>query len=80
MRALVDRTCTRLTQSTWNTTIDSIIPLPNSADTLPSEEYAIGTRVLALYPDTSCFYWATVQGGGPNTQAHTLRSKVGRFY
>lgn len=66
--------------STWNTTIDSIVPLPTSVDTLPSEDYAVGTRVLALYPDTSCFYWATVQGGGPNAQAHTLRSKVGLFY
>ncbi|WFD18835.1 hypothetical protein MCAP1_001046 [Malassezia caprae] len=61
---------------TWNTTIDSIVPLPTSADTLPSEDYVVGTRVLALYPDTSCFYWATVQGGGPNAQAHSLRSKV----
>ncbi|WFD26187.1 hypothetical protein MNAN1_001164 [Malassezia nana] len=44
-------------------------------DTLPSEDYAVGARVLALYPDTSCFYWATVQGGGPRIQAHTSRSK-----
>ncbi|WFD35032.1 hypothetical protein MCUN1_001878 [Malassezia cuniculi] len=49
----------------WNTTRKSIIPLPTNTDTLPAEPYQPGHRVLALYPDTSCFYGATVKGGGP---------------
>ena len=36
-----------------------------STETLPAETYQPGHRVLALYPDTSCFYGATVHGGGP---------------
>ncbi|WFD32373.1 hypothetical protein MSPP1_003418 [Malassezia sp. CBS 17886] len=50
---------------TWQSSLSSIVPLPISVDTLPTEDYAPGARVLALYPDTSCFYGATVQGGGP---------------
>lgn len=38
-----------------------------SPETLPAETYQPGHRVLALYPDTSCFYGATVKGGGPPT-------------
>ena len=54
-------------------------PLPNSIDTLPATDYPVGARVLALYPDTSCFYWATVQGGGPKLTGKS-RSKVCRVY
>jgi SAGA-associated factor 29 len=51
----------------WNTTLRSIIPLPNpaanpSSSAHPSnlEDYPKGTAVLALYPDTTSFYRATV--------------------
>ncbi|KAG6334082.1 hypothetical protein ID866_5014 [Astraeus odoratus] len=51
----------------YNTTLRSIIPLPdpnappNSA-THPNayQEFAAGSTVMALYPDTSCFYRAEV--------------------
>lgn len=62
--------------STWNTTLDSIAPLPISLDSLPPEDYTPGSRVLALYPDTSCFYFATVKGGGPHLGPGIARSKV----
>ena len=65
-----------LCASTWNTSIDSIVPLPVDLDSLPPAPYAVGTRVLALYPDTSCFYWATIQGGGPAMNGSVPRSKV----
>ncbi|WFD38864.1 uncharacterized protein MJAP1_001828 [Malassezia japonica] len=61
---------------TYNTTIKSIAPLPNSVDSLPPDDYRAGTRVLALYPDTSCFYNATIQGGGPAISKSTPRSKI----
>ncbi|WFD05007.1 hypothetical protein MVES1_000332 [Malassezia vespertilionis] len=60
---------------TWNTTTKSIVPLPNSIESLPHEDYAQGTRVLALYPDTSCFYNATVRGGGPHLQWQATKIK-----
>ncbi|KDN52930.1 hypothetical protein K437DRAFT_253563 [Tilletiaria anomala UBC 951] len=50
---------------TWNTTLKAIVPLPETALTLPARDYSVGHKVLALYPDTSCFYQATVKGGGP---------------
>ena len=59
----------------WNTTRKSIIPLPISTDTLPQEPFQPGQRVLALYPDTSCFYGATVKGGGPPTTGKNKPSK-----
>ncbi|KIK69523.1 hypothetical protein GYMLUDRAFT_186581 [Collybiopsis luxurians FD-317 M1] len=51
----------------YNTTLRSIIPLPdpNAPAGSPSSlsayrEFPIGSSVLALYPDTSCFYRAEV--------------------
>lgn len=44
------------------------MPLPERVETLPKRDYAVGQKVLALYPDTSCFYKATVKGGGPQMQ------------
>lgn len=49
----------------YNTTLKAIVPLPESLQTLPIEDYKMGTQVLGLYPDTSCFYRAVVRGGGP---------------
>lgn len=51
----------------WNTTLRSIIPLPDpsappSSSANPSnlEDYPKGTQVLGLYPETTSFYRATV--------------------
>ncbi|KAF5385639.1 hypothetical protein D9757_005457 [Collybiopsis confluens] len=51
----------------YNTTLRSIIPLPdpNAPAGSPSglsayREFPVGSSVLALYPDTSCFYRAEV--------------------
>jgi len=51
----------------YNTTLRSIIPLPdpNAPPGSPShvgayQEFAAGATVMALYPDTSCFYRAEV--------------------
>lgn len=52
--------------SVYNTTIKSIVPLPDPRDrqrTYPDVEFAPGTPVMALYPDTTSFYRAVVQGG-----------------
>ena len=52
---------------TFLTTIKSIVPLPdpNAPRDSPShpnayEERPVGSKVAAIYPDTSSFYWATV--------------------
>lgn len=48
----------------WSTTIRSIIPLPDkdAPGSHPANyvEYPAGSTVLALYPDTTSFYRATV--------------------
>jgi SGF29 tudor-like domain len=51
----------------YTTTIRSIIPLPDPAAPLGSPahlnaypEFPAGSTVMALYPDTSCFYRAEV--------------------
>ncbi|RDB14800.1 SAGA-associated factor 29 [Hypsizygus marmoreus] len=51
----------------YNTTLRAIIPLPdpNAAPSSPShvnayQEFSAGSTVMALYPDTSCFYRAEV--------------------
>ncbi|KAE9400450.1 hypothetical protein BT96DRAFT_857386 [Gymnopus androsaceus JB14] len=51
----------------YNTTLRSIIPLPDPNAPLGSpsslsayREFPVGSTVLALYPDTSCFYRAEV--------------------
>ncbi|BGP53231.1 hypothetical protein JCM8202_002558 [Rhodotorula sphaerocarpa] len=49
----------------WNTTLKSIIPLPEKGDerTYPDYEYPAGSFVLACYPETTSFYRATVESG-----------------
>ncbi|GAA6063212.1 hypothetical protein JCM10212_006845 [Sporobolomyces blumeae] len=49
----------------WNTTMKSIIPLPEKTDerTYPEHPYPAGTPVLALYPETTSFYRAFIEGG-----------------
>ncbi|EPQ32258.1 uncharacterized protein PFL1_00455 [Pseudozyma flocculosa PF-1] len=61
---------------TWNTTLKAIVPLPESVSTLPPIDYPVGAQVMGLYPDTSCFYRATVQGGGPGILRPTPVSKL----
>ncbi|KAE8209470.1 hypothetical protein CF327_g6546 [Tilletia walkeri] len=51
--------------ATWNTTLKAIVPLPENVHTLPPHDYTPGSQVMALYPDTTCFYRATVVSGGP---------------
>ncbi|KIY43937.1 DUF1325-domain-containing protein [Fistulina hepatica ATCC 64428] len=44
---------------TYNTTSRAMVPLPDpNATSFP--QFAVGSTVLALYPDTSCFYRAEV--------------------
>ncbi|KAJ4482136.1 SGF29 tudor-like domain-containing protein [Lentinula aciculospora] len=66
--------------SRFNTTLRSIIPLPdpNAPPGTPSSlsayrEFPVGSTVLALYPDTSCFYQAEVMATPTNT-APSIRS------
>lgn len=61
---------------TYNTTLKAIVPLPESLHTLPPEDYKIGSQVLGLYPDTSCFYQATVRSGGPGMNGGKVTAKV----
>lgn len=51
----------------YNTTLRAIIPLPDPEAPLNSaahpsayQEFPAGSTVMALYPDTSCFYRAEV--------------------
>ncbi|ETW81917.1 hypothetical protein HETIRDRAFT_384414 [Heterobasidion irregulare TC 32-1] len=53
----------------YNTTLRAIIPLPdleaspsNAAHLNAYREFPVGSTVMALYPDTSCFYRAEVIG------------------
>lgn len=55
------------THRTWQTTLRNIIPLPdmnvpfnNPAHLNAYQEFPPGSTVMALYPDTSCFYRAQV--------------------
>ncbi|CAD6983870.1 unnamed protein product [Tilletia controversa] len=57
--------------ATWNTTLKAIVPLPETVQTLPSHDYTSGSQVMALYPDTTCFYRATIVSGGPGLQKMT---------
>lgn len=61
------------TTPTFNTTLKAIVPLPENVNTLPERDYGSGTQVLALYPDTSCFYRAIVKGGGPKMESLTRK-------
>ncbi|GAA5826379.1 hypothetical protein JCM11251_002340 [Rhodosporidiobolus azoricus] len=49
----------------WNTTLKSIIPLPQPGDrsTYPDYDFPPGTGVLACYPETTSFYKAIVEAG-----------------
>ncbi|KAM0789271.1 hypothetical protein ACM66B_000113 [Microbotryomycetes sp. NB124-2] len=66
----------------YNTTLKSIIPLPDKRvpNSFPEFEFQQGTNVLALYPDTTSFYRAVVQSGpGPATgQAKKTKDKYYR--
>ncbi|KIJ54590.1 hypothetical protein M422DRAFT_153350 [Sphaerobolus stellatus SS14] len=72
----------------WNTTLRNLIPLPdpnappNSAMHPNSyEEYLVGSIVMGLYPDTSCFYRAEVvaspgmRSGAPSKNPGMYRLK-----
>ncbi|MBW0533186.1 hypothetical protein O181_072901 [Austropuccinia psidii MF-1] len=52
-------------QSSWNTTIKSIIPLPvkNHPESYPSTTLQPGSIVLGLYPETTSFYRGEVKSG-----------------
>jgi SGF29 tudor-like domain len=74
MRLLHSYTAHCLSRS-YNTTLRSLIPLPdpsappNSAIHPNSyEEYAVGSIVMGLYPDTSCFYRAEVVAAPRDSQ------------
>jgi hypothetical protein len=49
----------------WNTTMKSIIPLPQPGDpsTYPDYDFAPTSYVLACYPETTSFYKAIVEAG-----------------
>ncbi|GAA5993406.1 hypothetical protein JCM10908_002651 [Rhodotorula pacifica] len=59
----------------WNTTLKSIIPLPEKGDerTYPDYDFPVGSFVLACYPETTSFYRATVESG-----PHTLTFGSGK--
>ncbi|TKA58542.1 hypothetical protein B0A53_00283 [Rhodotorula sp. CCFEE 5036] len=59
----------------WNTTLKSIIPLPEKGDerTYPDYDFPPGSLVLACYPETTSFYRATVESG-----PHTLTFGTGK--
>lgn len=59
----------------YNTTLRSLIPLPDPSAPSSSaihpnsyEEYAVGSIVMGLYPDTSCFYRAEVVAAPRDSQ------------
>lgn len=52
----------------WNTTLKAVVPLPININTLPEKDYPVGSQVMGLYPDTSCFYRAIIKGGGPGME------------
>ncbi|GAA5899007.1 hypothetical protein JCM8208_002975 [Rhodotorula glutinis] len=49
----------------WNTTLKSIIPLPEKGDerSYPDYDFSPGTYVLACYPETTSFYRAVIAAG-----------------
>lgn len=67
----------------YQTTAKTFIPLPDP-DTAPGSlshpnsypEFPAGSTVLALYPDTSCFYRAFVMEGPRDIQASRVRHHV----
>ncbi|PWN33958.1 uncharacterized protein FA14DRAFT_191065 [Meira miltonrushii] len=63
---------------TYNTTLKAVVPLPENLNTLPLDDYKVGTHVLGLYPDTSCFYRAIVRGGGPGLNGKVTQKMMRR--
>lgn len=57
--------CAASTHRKWNTTLKSIIPLPDKLDerSYPEHPFPAGTSVLALYPETTSFYPAVIDSG-----------------
>ncbi|BGP16852.1 hypothetical protein JCM10213_003328 [Rhodosporidiobolus nylandii] len=67
----------------WNTTLKSIIPLPQPGDdkTYPDYDFAPGTYVLACYPETTSFYKAVVDSGPYGIPVGTGKKKeIQRLY
>ena len=63
-------------EGTYKVGMDNIIPLPISLQTMPASDYPPGSRVLGMYPDTSCFYGATVKSGGPGLTRNANLAKL----
>lgn len=63
-------------EGTYKAGMENIIPLPISLPTMPATDYAPGRRVLAMYPDTSCFYGAIVKSGGPGLTRNSNIAKL----
>ncbi|SPO20792.1 uncharacterized protein UTRI_00269 [Ustilago trichophora] len=63
-------------EGTYKVGMDNIIPLPISLHTMPAADYPPGSRVLGMYPDTSCFYGATVKSGGPGLSRNANLAKL----
>ncbi|CAD6977947.1 unnamed protein product [Tilletia controversa] len=51
-------------RATWNRALEAIVPLPETVRTQPSHDYTYGSQVMALNPDTTCLYRATIVSGG----------------
>ncbi|GAA5913773.1 Sgf29p [Sporobolomyces salmoneus] len=62
----------------WNTTLKSIIPLPDKLDerTYPEHPFPSGTSVLALYPETTSFYPAIIDSGPYAVASGTGKNKI----
>lgn len=63
-------------EGTYKVGMENIIPLPISLQTMPASDYSPGSRVLGMYPDTSCFYGATVKSGGPGLTRNANLAKL----
>ncbi|EST09852.1 SGF29 tudor-like domain protein [Kalmanozyma brasiliensis GHG001] len=63
-------------EGTYKVGMENIIPLPISLQTMPASDYSAGSRVLGMYPDTSCFYGATVKSGGPGLTRNANLAKL----
>ncbi|KAK4051354.1 hypothetical protein OIV83_002838 [Microbotryomycetes sp. JL201] len=61
----------------YNTTLKSIIPLPDKRipSSFPEFDFHPGTNVLALYPDTTSFYRAVVQSGPAPATGQAKKTK-----
>ncbi|GAA5993982.1 hypothetical protein JCM11641_006440 [Rhodosporidiobolus odoratus] len=66
----------------WNTTLKSIIPLPQPGDdkTYPDYDFPPGTYVLACYPETTSFYKAVVDSGPFGMAVGAGKKGLQRFY